>query len=197
MLWHQLTRPLAFWTIDHPQVRWTTVWLPFLVTLPLAIGFLCLPIEPKLTGDKSLTQYALTVLSTLPGFYIAALAAVATFDRPALDEIMPPPAPKIELRTGNQYEKVPLTMRMFLSHMFAYLTTLSFIAAAVCVTAELIAPSINYELSRIPQSWLINPIEWTIKSFYASLVIWLVVNIGITTLHGMYFLTERIHRPHA
>lgn len=197
MIWYQLTRPLAFWTINHPQLRWVTRWLPVALTVPVVIIFLLLPIEPKVLGEKSLTQYVLTFISTLPGFYIAALAAVATFNRPTLDEIMPPPAPTMKLRTGLLSENVELTMRMFLSLMFAYLTTLSFFAAALCISAELIAPSVQFLITKMPTSWLIHSVHMALKVSYLSLLMWLISNIGITTLHGMYFLAERIHRPHA
>ena len=197
MIWHQLTRPFAFWTIKHPQLRFITIWLPIIITIPAVFMFFLLPIEPNVMGEKSLTQYILSFLSTLPGFYIAALAAVATFDRPTLDETMPPPAPKMNLMTGNRSEEVELTMRMFLSHMFSYLTTISFVTAAICVAAELISPSIHFWIKEIPPIWLPQIIHMMLKAFYVGALIWLISNIGITTLHGMYFLAERIHRPHA
>jgi hypothetical protein len=197
VIWYQLTRPLAFWTINHPQLRWVTIWLPVALTISAVIIFLLLPIEPKVLGEKSLTQYVLIFISTLPGFYIAALAAVATFDRPTLDEIMPPPAPTMKLRTGLFSESVELTMRMFLSHMFAYLTTISFFTAALCIAAELIAPSVQFWITKMPTGWLMHFVHMALKISYLSLLIWLISIIGITTLHGMYFLAERIHRPNA
>ena len=86
--------------------------------------------------------------SHFAGIFIAALAAVSTFDRHTLDDLMPAPAPRLELRTRGQDETVDLTMRMFLTHLFAYLTTYSFLLALICVICEALAPSFGSIVER-------------------------------------------------
>ena len=69
----------------------------------------------------------ITVFAILPGFFIAALAAVSTFNRPEMDEVMSGQAPELKLRTGEHESYVPLTTRMFTTHLFSYLTSISFL----------------------------------------------------------------------
>ena len=43
--------------------------------------YLLLPVKPPLTPSGGLLSSVLTLIAALPGFFIAALAAVATFNR--------------------------------------------------------------------------------------------------------------------
>ena len=158
--------------------------------------FFILPVEPRLVGQGSLTRHLITFVSILPGFFIAALAAVATFDRPSLDETMPDPAPTLELRTRGMDEPVALTLRMFLTHLFAYLTALAFFTALFCIAADLVAPSVVAVIPTIPytKTEIVTPI---LKGVYVASLAWLISNIVFTGLFGLYFLAERMHRPHA
>lgn len=197
MILYQLTRCFAFRRIQHPHLPWITKYLPLLVTAVAALVFLFLPITPRLFGDGSITRNMISLLSILPGFFIAALAAVATFTRESLDQVMPDPPPKLALRSGDAFETVDLTMRMFLCHMFAYLTAVSFAAALFCIVGEVVAPSVSYiiELCALGRS---KPIATgAVKTIYVCALAWMTANIAFTTLFGMYFLAERMHRPRA
>jgi hypothetical protein len=132
----------------------------------------------------------------LPGFFIAALAAVSTFERRTLDVIMPDPAPRLALRTRGEDETVELTMRMFLSHLFAYLTTYSFFLALLCVACEAIAPSIFLVIQNVGPDYHFL-VMLVIKLTYVGAVSWILANIVTATLFGMYFIAERMHRPNA
>lgn len=68
-------------------------------------------------------------LAVLPGFYIASLAAVSAINKIAIDEIInkdsnPPYLIKREPNRPETYQQ-PLTRRLFLSMLFAYLATVS------------------------------------------------------------------------
>ena len=152
MIWYQIRRAFAFGKVEHPDLRPFLTWFPFLIGLALAIGCELLPVRPRLTGDGSLSRHMLTIFAILPGFYIAALSAVATFSREEMDFEMPDPAPKMMLRVGAHDEKVSLTFRMFLSHMFSYLTALSFVAVFIFMAAELLEPSLRAFMLRVPEA---------------------------------------------
>lgn len=139
----------------------------------------------------------IAVFGILPGFYIAALAAVATFYREEIDKVMPHPAPTLKMRTGPRETDVKLTFRMFMSHLFSYLTAVSFLAVFVFVMAELVAASVLYTIGLIGnlsvRAWVLCFTE----SLYVATVAWLASKIVLTTLVGLYFLAERMHRPDA
>ena len=103
MPWYELTRWLAYRSIKHPAMR------PYVSTLPLGFSFaatalyLLLPVKPSLTASGGLLSNILTLLAVLPGFFIAALAAVATFNRPEMDEEMPAPCPTIAIYRGGEW----------------------------------------------------------------------------------------------
>lgn len=192
---YQLSRCVAFRRIEHPQLPWITVWLPLALTSVVLLVFVALPAKPNLFGSGGLNGSIIALVATLPGFFIAALAAVSTFERETLDERMPAPAPRLSFRTRGQNEAADLTMRMFLSHLFAYLTTYSFLLALFCVACEALAPSARMAV-----------VEWTraiaylglaIEILYVAIVAWLLANIITAALFGMYFLAERMHRPNA
>ncbi|MBB4091529.1 hypothetical protein HGG72_23295 [Ochrobactrum pecoris] len=194
MIWYQIRRAFAFGKIKHPDLAPFLTWVPLTVGLLLSLGFELLPVRPKFTGDGSVSRHMLNVFAILPGFYIAALAAVATFNREEMDFEMPNPAPKMVLRTRGVDQEMSLTFRMFLSHMFSYLTALSFVAVFLFMGAELIAPSAKLLIEMLPTAWKRIAI-FVVSGGYLLLSFWLAAKIVLTTMIGLYFLAERIHRP--
>lgn len=166
-----------------------------MITAVVAGIFWILPVKPVLFGDVGLNGSIIALVATLPGFFIAALAAVSTFERDALDEVMPPPAPTLDLRTRGMDEGVELTMRMFLCHLFAYLTTYSFLLALLCVTCEALVPSVRGVISGF--SGNAAQLSLLMRTSYVVIIAWFLGNIITAALFGMYFLAERMHRPNA
>jgi hypothetical protein len=194
-LFYQLGRCFAFRQIEHAQLPWITLRLPLALTAAVVLVFVALPAKPDLFGADGLNSSIISLVATLPGFFIAALAAVSTFQRETLDETMPAPAPRLKLRTRGQDEPVDLTMRIFLSHLFAYLTAYSFLLALLCVVSEALAPSMR----TVVQTWSahIPQLGLLVHLAYVAMVAWFLSNIITATLFGMYFLAERMHRPNA
>ncbi len=151
MLLYQLTRPIAFRQIKHPALRIINVYVPGGLAVLAIFLFLLLPLKPKLFGDDSITSNALLFISVLPGFFIAALAAVATFPSDSLNEIMPAPAPTLVMRTGDKLAPVELTSRIFLCHLFSYLTVLSFAGFLLGAGSDLLAPTRTEMLATVPR----------------------------------------------
>lgn len=192
-----ISRAFAFGGVRHPELTPFLRWGPLLSASVLTAMFWLLPIQPKLTGDGSLSRHMMSVFGILPGFFIAAIAAVATFNRPEIDEAMPDPAPKIKLRTGGEDEFVDLTMRMFTSHLFSYLTALSFLAVFTFLSADLISPSVYFMVNKVSDIAQRAQIYSAMSILYVWMVAWFASKIILTTLVGLYFLAERMHRPNA
>lgn len=172
-------------------------WGPLVLSAVLTLLFWLLPVQPKLVGEGSLSQHMISIFAILPGFFITAIAAVATFNRPEMDEVMPEPAPELKLRTGIDESYVKLTSRIFTSHLFAYLTTLSFCAVFLFVTVDLTAPSVSFLVGKISSVAVRTTVTDAISISYFWIVTWFAAKIVLTTLIGLYFLAERMHRPHS
>jgi len=196
-LLYQLSRGFAFAGVEHDDLKFGLRVMPVIIGVLAGVVFAILPDKPALTGEGSLSRHLLSVFSTLPGFFIAALAAISTFPRPEMDDTMPAPAPRLKLRVGNDSDWVDLTFRMFLSHLFAYVTTLAFLAVFIFVGVDLLHQSGDALMQRaLPPTWLSS---WShvLNAGYVALAISLTANIVLTTLLGIYFLAERIHRPNS
>lgn len=147
-----------------------------------------------MTGERGFLTGVLGAVSLLPGFYIASLAAVATFGGAHMDEIMPHPAPKVFIRTAQTQGSDDLTRRMFLSYLFGYLAIASLLLVAACFVIGVIAPGIRV---LIEMQWPLSamPIILGLKTGLVFLVSFVLGSILVTTLHGTYYLMERIFQP--
>jgi len=193
---YELTRGLAYLQIKHPNIGWYTVRWPLLLSLVLCISYWFLPAKPQLIGGAALLGDLLGVIATLPGFYFAALAAVATFDRPGMDVEIPDPAPELEIEMEGQREPIKLTKRMFLSYLFSYLTTLSLALCAYILALNALQPTMAI--------WSAAVMEWPhyamakdiVRVLVLASVVLPISALAVSTLHGIFFLTERIHQTH-
>ncbi len=75
-----------------------------------------------------------TLMAILPGFYIASLGAISAINKPAIDKIINEKnAPYLTKRNKDQlgvYNQ-PLTRRVFLSMLFAYLASVSLLTTLI------------------------------------------------------------------
>ena len=192
---YELSRGFAYRTISHGEMRTYTTWLPLALTVLAGAFYALLPVKPALVGSNGLVGSLLTLVATLPGFYFAGLAAVATFGSTTMDHEMPAPAPEVEMRVRGQQVPVKLTRRLFLSYLFSYLVILSFGLCSALMAMNAFAPSIDVLQAAIGRwtgltwPWLIvkDAVGFVLTFAFASMV--------VSTLHGVFFLTEKIHQP--
>ncbi|PLP29396.1 hypothetical protein CWM92_12220, partial [Klebsiella michiganensis] len=127
----------------------------------------------------------ISFISILPGFYIAALAAIATFNRKQIDDplISDNGTPYIYVKgvkeNGKPYRtKEDMTRRLFLCMLFSFLTAESIVLIMLHTFASpLISATTNtYCLA--------------IYSFIFLLILWQLL---VTTFFGLYYLGDRIH----
>lgn len=168
--------------------------IPAVATGLLILIYLALPVQPPILGDKKYLDYLLQIVGILPGFYIAALAAAATFVNPALDEeITGKDAPQLDVKRGGETFHVTMTMRVFICHLFSYLSAMSFITSLLAIAIIELEPSVDglrYVFSGNPQI----AAALTIVSFLSvALVTFYFLRILVITMHGLYFLVERMH----
>ncbi|WP_375403658.1 hypothetical protein [uncultured Sphingomonas sp.] len=192
---YELSRGFAYRGIAHGEMRTYTVWLPLALTVLSLAVYIVLPVKPALVGSNGLAGSLLTLVSTLPGFYFAGLAAVATFGNTTMDREMPAPAPEVEMLVRGQRISVKLTRRLFLSYLFSYLVVMSFALCSALLAMNALASSVNVLQTSLATMtgahwpWLVlrGIAGFGLTFVFASMV--------VSTLHGVFFLTEKIHQP--
>lgn len=177
---YQFNRPFSYLKIKHED-KWIYDWAaPFVLSIAtLAICYLYIPLE-NLLGDNGLISELTSFVANLPGFFIAALAAVATFNKHDIDQLMANP-PKIEILHHGSSLMVDMTRRRFLCVLFSYLTAISiFLVIGAKIGLALIIPAEYY----LPVAWV-----------GVILFIFILWQMILATVLGLYYLGERLHTP--
>lgn len=179
---YQLTRPFSYLAIKHAD-KWIYDWLiPFCLALgTLGIAWLCIPVA-NLGGKDGLIADITNFIANLPGFFIAALAAVATFTSKDLDKTIPS-SPTMNIHYQGHPLIVEITRRRFLCVLFSYLTASSIFIVIGAKIGIYVEVSNDYF---IPFSW---------GGFLLfSFALWQMIT---ATMLGLYYLGERLHTPNA
>lgn len=195
MIWYQIKRPFAFLRINSRELMILRTTVPLLVTICIIALYWALPYRPLIVGDKRYIDYMVQLIGALPGFYIAALAAAATFTNQSLDEeISGRSPPTIEIIRGGQTFEAILTLRVFMCHLFAYLCALSFAACLLGIAILEFAPVLE-DIEKFHSSHKITmPLLTIIRYSAVGWFTFYVVRIVAITLHGLFFLIERMHQ---
>ncbi|OHV83313.1 hypothetical protein [Ensifer sp. LCM 4579] len=195
MLFYEFTRWWTYRRIEDATMRHYVWTVPLCITLLSFAMYYVLPIRPQISGDGGLLDKASQALTLLPGFFITALAAVATFNRPEMDETMPSPAPRIKIaHRGNRVE-IELTRRLFLSYLFSYLSILSFFLFAIVSSAPYILENLTFLINLINNPYITEWASVILKNVSMAILVYFFTSLVVTMLHGIYFLCERIHMP--
>lgn len=177
--------PLKYLLIRHPEKTKFDLVFP--------IVFACFFLLPTLSSDfrdaaakMDILGRSSDLLSILTGFFVAALAAVATFGGEEMNEIMPGSSP-VTLRDPYRTEPEKLSRRRFLSFLFGYLAFLSltlYLMGFVYYGLE------TYVIIKYFPHWAGTSfvVFWGIYGFALG-------NLLANTLLGLFYLTDRIHRP--
>ena len=199
MLWavRQLLVPVNYLRIRHGDSLFHSkavydFVLPFILTLATCVIFSWIGVSLHIFDHGELVKRLTDLLSLMIVFYMAALAAVATFDRQGIDDPLRGGDALLRARnsdTGEHFDR-KLTYRQFISYLFGYLSFLS-----LCLYIFVIVFAIGwpvFERQFQPSGWaywllyrVADPIIFAITFF----AVWQLV---ITSLLGIYFLTERI-----
>ena len=183
-----LFRPLSFLSIRHASnlpvlVNWA---LPVAATVVSLLSLHWLGSDVNMFGPQGLLDRLLSFIQTLAGFYIAALAAVSSFNSPHLDREMPAPAPTLHIMYNGGMQLVPVTRRRFLTSMFAYLTSLSFLFSLAAIVSLVLAPVLK-------QTWsgAVIYLYW----IGAGLFLLALFQMICVTFWGLFYLGERMITP--
>jgi hypothetical protein len=180
----RLLFPLTYWRVKHPVKFWFDIGYPaaFAVLFGSALTFTSL--QYNVVGERGLVETFNGLLGILIGFFIAALAAVATFDRPGMDAVMRGEAATLKLPEWTK--PLALTRRMYLCLLFGYLTFVTLVAyMTAAVVNVLFARASPDAMGLAPDAY-----AWARVAFI-YLYAFALGHILSHTLLGVYYLAWR------
>lgn len=175
---------LGWWRIRHAALyRVNRVLTP---SIGIAGGLLVwvAPRDLNIVGTNGAILLFNGLLQMLAGFFVASLAAVATFNRPSLDEVMGGMAPS--LVDNNKHDLEHLTRRRFLTMLFGYLSGLSIVLYLSGSLVVVISPILH----RIITNDCVN----IVRLFFCAAYSAFFGNLILSSFIGLYFLIDRMHR---
>ncbi len=177
----KLFTPLKYLKIYHKQKFLVDFWAPVIVSVFL-VGLLAfLPADVDILGSQGVLNRVNGLLQILSGFYVAALAAIASFNSENLDSLLGGLGVKLN---GRQ-----LTRRQFLSYLFGYLAFISYTLVLLGIGIGIFLPNIELVVTAVKSQ---NLIMW-IKYIFLTIYFTILCSMFFTTLLGLYYLTEKIH----
>lgn len=189
MLIQQLLQPFGYLSIRHPY-KWIVDWFyPAFISIAVVLALVLNDSLSNLlkTGNGGFVPLALSFVQSLPGFYIAALAAVATFGRSDIDSVLPEPTPKIKIKFRDKENIVELTRRRFLAMLFAFLTAESIIIVIYSIVLSTYGETL-FQLTP-PLTQLANILPITAATIYFLFLSQMI----LATFWGLYYLGYKLH----
>ncbi len=186
MLHSRLLKPLDYLRIKVVEKSRYDYMYPVMIGSGLTVLLFFYPGSVQICGSDSLVSLIVNILQILTGFYIASLAAVATFSKSDMDEPMKGVPPTLVVLEKQAEVTIQLSRRRFLCLMFGYLAFLSFLLYFIGGFANLFAPSLK---GIIPESYTLV-LKWFFVWFYLTVS----SNLVVTTLLGLFYMCDKIHR---
>lgn len=186
----EISRPFHFITINHASRNFVIIYIPLALCALTFLPFITIADEvPQIFNSGGLIDRLYPMLSILPGFYLAALAAVASFNSEKLDKLMPSPTPTIACLYKHRLILMDLTWRRFLSLLFSYLTAVSLAFFLVSVASDTISPYVKNTLKSAPYEAII----YTQILFLFSYV-FVLYHMFCITLFGLFNIGDYMHQ---
>jgi hypothetical protein len=191
---YELGRPFAFTQVEGPGLIIYRDVLPWLTVAAAAAAYWVLPVRVPLVGAASASSLLIPFFAGLPGFFIAALAAVATFHGVDLDREMNEVTVEMRVRGGKA--AVSPTLRVFLCYLFAYLTAISFLGFFLCSATSLLSGNIHTLTKMIAagRGNIETAIMFVARSGFVIVATLIGARVVFCTALGLYFLSERVHQ---
>lgn len=179
-------KPLGYLLIRHPY-KWIVDWLYPTILCLISMVATCqlsgIDVFLKPGGALSLI---LSFIQNLPGFYIAALAAIATFGRLDIDDILPEPTPKVVVKLRGTDNIISLTRRKFLAMLFAFLTAESVILTIFAIFL------VSYGETILAKNFIFNGSGWYLSVGLSALYMIGFFQMVLATFWGLYYLGYKL-----
>lgn len=186
---NRLLTPLSYLRIKRQDKVFDEFVIPGVLTVILMAILLCFSGRIPIFSEKGIISVIVSYLQIVSGFYIASLAAVATFNKDSMDKAMPGIPVVLPSRKKRRGKPEALSRRRFLCFMFGYLSFVSLFLYFGGSALVLLAPHLKLIVSGV---WL-AVLKWSVVAIY----MFMTANMLVTTLLGLYYMTDRIHRKEA
>lgn len=189
---YMVLRPFAYLQIEHPEKEKFDWHIPAILSACTTALFILFANVDSVFIKDGLVDKLISLLQILPGFYIAALAAIATFQKPNIDELMPDPTPSVEIMIRGEQNCIKLTRRRFLSMLF------SFLAAESIILCFFMIFLLQAEFKPVIATWLdFFPVTYLKlwRGLGLATVLFFFWQIVTASLLGLYYLGDRLHQP--
>ncbi len=183
----RLLYPLNYWLIKHPEKKWYDFIFPAILTVLFLFFYISMPLSVCLSGPEGILTAIMNLLQMLIGFYIASLAAVATFNKPGMDDLMRGTPPTLMTKVRGKKQSKELTRRRFLCLLLGYLALTGVGLYFSGKLAVLFKENLLFFLGS--QYYEIGKLAFVAFYVYAA------SHLIVTTLLGLYYMVDRIHRP--
>jgi hypothetical protein len=188
-MYKRLLRPFSYLSIKHDS-KWRVDWLyPFILASVSLFVVLTSKFfgEVVLFAENGLIERTSSFIQTLPGFYLAGLAIVATLQKGDIDKTMPTPAPQLKITVSGKKGVIKLTRRRFLCLLFAFLTAESLLLVGLNIFFQIFHKSLKVIIPEFLQSYVSYVLVWMYLLLFWQLI--------LATLWSLFYLGERIHLP--
>lgn len=186
MLIGQLLKPFGYLVIQHPY-KWVVDWLYPCILASTSIALIALFSNvSKLVEPNGMVAMLLSFVQSLPGFYIAALAAIATFGRLDIDDVLPEPTPKVVIKLRGRENIIDLTRRRFLAMLFAFLTGESIAIVIFCIAVISFGSGLN--------GFIYDgcPVGYYLYLTFIFLLFLFTYQMILATFWGLYYLGYKL-----
>ena len=180
-------RPLNYLRVRHEYAVRFNLIVPTAATTLFTLLLFRLSVDPDIYGHNGLIAGFTQMLGVLAPFFIASLAAVATFSANKLFDT------KFRMKETLSLERLEkgtwrtrlLTVRQFLSLLFGYCGFVSLMLFLTSLIVPVIAPGISLLFG-----------DWSQVFGLMFFVFYLFVffHMMTATIIGIYYLSDRIHR---
>lgn len=185
--------PLRYLSIDHPEKRKFDLYLPLIFCVIFILPIFSEQFRQDALGALDIVGKISGFLGVLTGFFIAALAAVATFGKQEMDDPMPGEPPvRLEHRVNRETYFEALSRRRFLSLLFGYL---SFMSLTLYIIGYIYLVLDKYLIATSYPPLLFPGVRTGIFSVFWVFYSFFIANILSNTYLGLFYLSDRIHRP--
>jgi hypothetical protein len=182
----RLLKPMAYLQVRHRAKNYYDYWLPLAGGTVVGIAVLFGGIHVNVFGEYGIVHGINQLLQLLVGFYVAALAAVATFQGPGMDEF----TAGDPLFLGQQQ----LSRRRYVCLLFGHLAVVGFGLYVVGVFAMASAPALKAAVGTAEIGFFFG-IAWSfaLRAVFTFLHLWVSAHLFVVTLYGVYYLAVRMH----
>lgn len=188
----------AKYLLLRTEKGWLVLWrdvIPVILVSGSLFTFFLIFERANFFGTDGFFDKLGSLTSTLTGFYVAGLLAVAAFAAPgsALDDAIE--VGPVFYGRENSPDRERLTRRQYVCSMFGYLAFLSLILSVLSVASSGLAAGASGALQGI--TWQIAGYVIDAKAIVRSLVELAVLvpmsHLIVTTGYGMYYISHKVY----